>query len=78
MQGDVLMPGSTTTTGIDLAIASALLMDDVALGGDIVIIRRKGDAYDSVFLANYWTQAKRHEIAELTQGSRFIISTEKT
>jgi type I restriction enzyme S subunit len=62
------MPGSTTTTGIDLATASALLMDDVALGGDIIIIRRKGNAYDSVFLANYLTQARRHKIAELTQG----------
>lgn len=68
MPGDVLMPGSTTTTGIDLATASALLMDDVALGGDIIIIRRKGDAYDSVFLANYLTQVRRHKIAELTQG----------
>jgi len=68
IQGDVLMPGSTTTTGIDLATASALLIDDVALGGDIIIIRRKSNAYDSVFLANYLTQVRRHEIAELTQG----------
>lgn len=69
IQDDVLMPGSTTTTGIDLTTASALLMDDVALGGDIIIIRRKGKDYDAVFLANYLTQARRHEIAELTQGS---------
>jgi type I restriction enzyme S subunit len=68
IQGDVLMPGSTTTKGIDLATASALLVDDVALGGDIIIIRRKGNDYDSVFLANYLTLARRHEIAELTQG----------
>ena len=66
--GDVLMPASTTTTGIDLATASALLLDEVALGGDIIIIRQKGSAYDSVFLANYLTQARRREIAELTQG----------
>jgi type I restriction enzyme S subunit len=68
ISGDVLMPGSTTTTGIDLATASALLVQDVALGGDIIIIRRKGNAYDPVFLANYLTEARRHEIAELTQG----------
>ena len=67
-QGDVLMPGSTTTTGSDLAIASALLVDGVALGGDIIIIRRKDDSYDSVFLANYLTHAKKQEIAEFTQG----------
>ncbi len=68
IQGDVLMPGSTTTTGIDLATASVLLMDNVALGGDIIIIRRKDNDYAPVFLANYLTQARRHEIAELTQG----------
>ncbi|HWY50674.1 MAG TPA: restriction endonuclease subunit S [Chthoniobacterales bacterium] len=68
VSGDVLMPGSTTTTGIDLATASALLLDNVALGGDILIIRQKPNAYDSVFLANYLTHSRRHQIAELTQG----------
>jgi type I restriction enzyme S subunit len=62
------MPGSTTTTGADLAAASALIMDDVALGGDIIIIRRNGRGYDPVFMANYLTHARRYEIAELTQG----------
>ncbi len=66
--GDVLLPGSTTTTGADLATASALLLEDVALGGDIIIVRRKGKSYDAVFLASYLTHAARHEIAELTQG----------
>ena len=37
--GDVLMPGSTTTVGRDLAEASALLLDNIQLGGDINIIR---------------------------------------
>ena len=66
--GDVLMPGSTTTTGADLATASALLLDNVALGGDIIVIRRRDQGYDPIFLANYLTQARRHDIAELTQG----------
>jgi type I restriction enzyme S subunit len=66
--GDVLMPGSTTTSGIDLATASALLTNDVALGGDINVIRRKRDDYEPVFLANYLTHAKKKAIAELTQG----------
>jgi type I restriction enzyme S subunit len=68
VSGDVLMPGSTTTTGVDLATASALLLDDVALGGDILIIRQRRDAYDPVFLANYLTHLRSHQIAELTQG----------
>ena len=68
VSGDLLMPGSTTTTGADLATASALLLDNVALGGDIIVIRRKDQGYDPIFMANYLTQARRHEIAELTQG----------
>jgi len=66
--GDVLLPGSTTTTGADLATASALLIEDVALGGDIIIVRRKGKSHDPVFLASYLTHTARHEIADLTQG----------
>ena len=65
---DILMPGSTTTTGIDLATASALLVDGVALGGDINVIRRKAQDYEATFLANYLTHAKRIAIAEIAQG----------
>jgi type I restriction enzyme S subunit len=68
ISGDVLMPGSTTTTGIDLATASALLLDNVALGGDINIIRRKKDEYSAIFLAYFLTHSKRQAIAELSQG----------
>jgi len=70
--GDILMPGSTTTIGIDLATASALLEDSVLLGGDVNIIRKKVDSYDSEFLAHYLTKVKRHEIAELSQGITII------
>jgi type I restriction enzyme S subunit len=38
-KGDILLPGSTTTTGIDLARASVVLFDDVLIGSDINIIR---------------------------------------
>lgn len=71
-KGDILMPGSTTTIGIDLAIASALLEDGVLLGGDINIIRKKVDSYNSEFIAHYLTQVKKHEIAELSQGITII------
>jgi len=66
--GDVLMPGSTTTSGIDLATASALLVSDVALGGDINVIRSRVNRYHPVFLANYLSEVKRKDIAESTQG----------
>ncbi|HEY0967954.1 MAG TPA: restriction endonuclease subunit S [Opitutaceae bacterium] len=68
VSGDVLMPGSTTTTGIDLATASALSLGGVALGGDINIIRRKRDDYSPQFLAYLLTHVKRQTIAELSQG----------
>ena len=70
--GDILMPGSTTTVGIDLATASALLEDNVLLGGDIIILRKKDDSYNSEFLARYLTQIKKHAISELAQGITII------
>jgi len=70
--GDVLLPGSTTTTGIDLATASALLCNDVLLGGDINIVRAKGSFYSSTFLAYLLTEEKKHKIAEMAQGITII------
>ncbi len=70
--GDVLMPGSTTTVGIDLATASALLEEGVALGGDINIIRQRDTSYVPVFLANHLTHVKKFAIAGLAQGITII------
>ncbi|WP_135604194.1 restriction endonuclease subunit S [Methanococcoides sp. NM1] len=71
--GDVLIPSSTTTTGIDLAKATALLDDDVLLGGDINILRPKvAEFYDPLFLAYYLTHIKKHEIARYAQGITIV------
>jgi len=70
--GDILIPGSTTTVGADLAIASALLEENVLLGGDIIVVRGKPKMFDPVFMANYLTYARRQEIAERTQGITII------
>jgi type I restriction enzyme, S subunit len=71
--GDVLIPGSTTTDGIDLAIASALLESGVALGGDINIVRCDiKSGFIPQFLANYLTQIKKREIAERAQGTTIV------
>lgn len=67
--GDVLIPGSTTTTGIDLAKASALLLDNVLLGGDINIIRPFNKKQNSVFLAYCLTHIYKYEIAQKTKGA---------
>ncbi len=73
IKGDILMPGSTTTVGIDLAVASALQQNDVLLGGDLIVIRKKkSNKYDSEFLANYLTHISKYKIAEITQGITII------
>ena len=50
---DILMPCSTTTTGKDLATASVLLKENVLLGGDITILRKKKDILDEIYFAYY-------------------------
>lgn len=70
--GDILIPSSTTTTGIDLAKAVAILEDDVFLGGDINILRRKNSSLCSVFMAYLLTHIKKYEIAAYAQGITII------
>lgn len=73
INGDILMPGSTTTVGIDLATASSIQKSDVLLGGDIIVIRKKQpEKYDSKFLANYLTHISKYSIAGITQGITII------
>ena len=71
MVGDILIPSSTTTSGIDLANATALLEDNVLLGGDINILRPKGNI-SSEFMAYLLTHIKKYEIASRAQGITII------
>ncbi|MBK8079421.1 MAG: restriction endonuclease subunit S [Saprospiraceae bacterium] len=48
--GDLLIPSSTTTTGIDLANVTALNKENVLLGGDITILR-SNEKSNNVFYA---------------------------
>lgn len=70
--GDVLIPASTTTSGIDLAIAACVKQSGVRLGGDINIFRRRSDEIDGVFLAYFLTHARRHEMARFAQGITIV------
>jgi len=71
--GDILMPGSTTTCGIDLAKAICVLHDDILLGGDVVVLRKRDYAtYNSYFLAAVLTNIKKREIEQITQGITII------
>ncbi|HHO0458542.1 TPA: restriction endonuclease subunit S [Morganella morganii] len=69
--GDVLLPSSTTTTGIDLANATAVLEDEVLLGGDIIVLRPK-ELLDPIFMSHLLTHVKKHEIAVKAQGITII------
>ncbi len=71
VKGDILIPASTTTSAIDLAIAACLNEKDVLLGGDINILRSKKE-YDSRFLALYLTNTKKHSLARLAQGITIV------
>ena len=69
---DILMPCSTTTTGKDLATASALLKENVLLGGDITILRKKKDILDEIYFAYYLSFCLNKTLTSLAQGSTII------
>lgn len=69
--GDLLLPSSTTTTGIDLAKVTAINKENVLLGGDITVLRTKGEI-NNVFYAYYLSNQKKVEIASYAQGSTIV------
>lgn len=72
VSGDILLPSSTTTSGIDLANATALLEDDVLLSGDINILRPNKKLACSIFLAYLLTHVKKREILARAQGITIV------
>ena len=68
---DVLLPGSTTTCGEDLIKASAILQDDVLLGGDIIVLRPNKRIVCGRFLAYLISQYKK-DMLKYTQGITII------
>ena len=71
ISGDLLVPASTTTSGIDLANFTALNQDGVSLGGDITIMRNK-DKGDNSFWAYYLTHFHKKGIAKYAQGTTIV------
>jgi type I restriction enzyme S subunit len=61
---DVIIPASGETQ-LDIATASCILKDNIALGGDLNIIRTE---LNGVFLSYYLNNTIRHNIASLSQG----------
>ena len=70
--GDVLIPASTTTTGVDLANATAILEGDVLLSGDINILRGKDPKQSAPFFAYLITHILKHKIASRAQGITIV------
>ena len=71
VKGDILMPGSTTTVGIDLVKAVFVDTDSILLGGDIIILRKK-EQVDSAFFAMLISNISRNVVAEKAQGTTII------
>ena len=66
--GDVIIPASGETA-IDIATASCVLKEGVAIGGDLNIIRSD---IDGVFNAYYLNNKNKYSVARLSQGSSVI------
>lgn len=67
-RNDVIIPASGETK-LDIAKASCVLSDGVALGGDLNIIRTK---HDGTFLSYLLNGPKRLEIARVAQGDAVV------
>ena len=65
---DVITPASGETK-IDIATASCVLLDGIALGSDLNVIR---SAFNGSFLSYYLNSPKRYEIAKVAQGDAVV------
>lgn len=61
---DVIIPASGETK-LDIAKAACVIHDDVALGGDLNVIRTN---HHGIFLSYYLNAPKRYDIAKVAQG----------
>jgi type I restriction enzyme S subunit len=67
-RNDVIIPASGETK-LDIAKASCVLQDDIALGSDLNVLR---PADNGVFLSYLLNGSKRYEIARVAQGDSVV------
>lgn len=67
-KNDVIIPASGESA-IDIARASCVLNEGIALGGDLNVLRTP---LNGIFLAYYLNNAKKQDIARLSQGISII------
>lgn len=65
---DIIIPSSGETQ-LDIATASCVLKKNIALGGDLNIIRTKNNG---IFIAYYLNNKKKKNIASLAQGNSVV------
>lgn len=70
-KGDILIPGSTTTIGRDLAKACVIQEDGVLLGGDINIVRVQKQI-NPIYIAYLFTNILYKEVEKVAQGTTII------
>ncbi len=70
--GDVLIPGTTTADALGISIASALLKDNVLLGGDINILRLDGSILDSIYLAYLVRYPLKRSLSKFARGTNIL------
>ena len=70
--GDVLVPGTTTADAFGIATASALLEDNVIVGGDINILRPDKSRVDSVYLSYLLSGPLKESLASYARGANII------
>jgi type I restriction enzyme S subunit len=67
-RNDVIIPASGESK-LDIAKASCVMHDDVALGGDLNVIRT---SHNGIFLSYYLNGPKRIDIARVAQGDAVV------
>lgn len=70
-KGDILVPSSTTTNGLDLITSSCITFDNVLLGGDIIILRPFGNI-NPEFFSLLFSNALKRKFVKYTQGVTII------
>lgn len=65
---DVIIPSSGETK-IDIATASCVMRDDIALGGDLNVIRSR---QNGIFLSYFLNGPLKYEIAKVAQGDSVV------
>lgn len=72
LEGDVLVPATTTADAMGIAIARALDKEGVIIGGDINIIRTRNNVLLSSYLSYMINFPLKHQLAQYAKGVNIL------